>query len=62
MKNFLKAMDKNGDGFQFPHDLLPELGEAKVKVGVSVQPQIRKIMIGHEFYSKIMPKELAAWK
>ena len=48
MKNVVKAMHKTGKGFQCLHDLSPELSEAKLKTGVFVGPQIKKVMRNHE--------------
>jgi hypothetical protein len=43
MKNFVKAMDKNGDGFLFLKLKFPKLNDAKIKEGIFVGPQIRKL-------------------
>jgi hypothetical protein len=41
MKNFVKAMDKNGVGFMYLKHTFPRLSDAKIKKGISVGPQIR---------------------
>ncbi|GBM86134.1 hypothetical protein AVEN_75408-1 [Araneus ventricosus] len=38
MKQFVKAMDKTGDGFNFLKTKFPRLSEAKIKEGVFVVP------------------------
>ena len=40
MKNFVKAMDKNGATFQHLWTLLPAPSSAKIKEGIFVRPQI----------------------
>ena len=34
VQNFVKAMDKNGEGFRFLKRKFPKLSEAKIKEGV----------------------------
>ena len=60
MKNFVKAMDRNGDGFKFLKDFCGET-DAKLKAGVFVGPEIRKLMQNEEFGARLNPLELAAW-
>ena len=43
MKNFVKAMDKNGEGFKHLRTVFSGLSGAKLKEGVFVGPQIRKV-------------------
>ena len=62
MKNFVKAMDRDGDGFKFLKDFLgAEKTDAKFKAGVFVGPEIRKLMQNEEFGARLNPLELAAW-
>ena len=42
IKQFVKALDKEGPAFKFLQSLFPKLSEAKVKAGVFVGPQIKK--------------------
>ena len=45
MKNFVKAMDQDGDGFKFLKDLFgTDKSDAKLKIGIFVGPEIRKLM------------------
>lgn len=63
MKNFVKAMDQNGAGFQY---LLAKfertVSEAKVKAGVFNGPQIRQLLNDDDFVKSLTALEKAAWK
>lgn len=59
--NFVKAMDRNGRGFLHLKQTFPRLSEAKMKEGIFVGPQIRKIMKDDVFDSAIDETELRAW-
>ena len=62
MKNFVKAMDWDGDGFKFLKDFFGvDKSDEKMKVGVFVGPEIRKLMLNEEFDSRFNPLELPAW-
>jgi len=62
MKNFVKAMERNGDGFKFLKDFFgADKSDAKSKAGVFVGPEIRKRTLNEEFGSRLNPLELAAW-
>ena len=43
MKNFIKAMDRTGPAFMYLAEKFPRLSVAKVKEGVFVGLQIRKL-------------------
>jgi hypothetical protein len=43
MKQFVKALDGNENCFHDPSNKFSEFSEAKVKVGIFVGPQIRKL-------------------
>ena len=60
MKNFVKAMDKNGEGFKHLRTVFPGLSDAKLKEGVFVRPQIRKVISDKNFHTKLNATELAA--
>ena len=63
MKNFVKAMDQQGEGFQF---LLKKFSskksDAKIKAGVFVGPDIRNLMKDETFEQHLNSLELCAWK
>lgn len=61
MKNFVKAMDQNGKGFLYLKSVFSNLSDAKLKEGIFVGPQIRKLMKNNEFDKNLTKKELAAW-
>ena len=61
MKNFVKAMDRNGDGFKFLKGFFGAAKtDAKLKAGIFVRPEIRKLMQNKEFGARSNPLELAA--
>ncbi|GBL75699.1 hypothetical protein AVEN_155006-1 [Araneus ventricosus] len=43
VKNFVKAMDKNGPAFKYLHEKFPRLSVAKIKEGVFVGTQIKQL-------------------
>ncbi len=49
MKQFVRALDKESAAFKYLQDFFPKLSEAKVKAGVFVGPQIKKILECNEF-------------
>ena len=62
MKNFVKAMDRDGGIFKFLKDFFgAETTDVKLKDGVFVGPEIRKLMQNEEFGVRLNPCELAAW-
>ena len=59
MKNFVKAMDLEGE---FLKDFFgAHKSDAKLKAGIFVGPEIRKLMLNEESDSRLNPVELAAW-
>ncbi|GBO15939.1 hypothetical protein AVEN_117606-1 [Araneus ventricosus] len=60
MKNFVKAMDCRGSGFQYLRLKFPKVSEAKITEGVFVGPQFRQLMKNPVFGSKLTKKEAAA--
>ena len=49
MKNFVYAMDENGEGFKHLRSVFPGLSDAKLKEGIFVGPQIRKVISDKNF-------------
>ncbi|MGH0145086.1 UNVERIFIED_CONTAM: hypothetical protein FKN15_028823 [Acipenser sinensis] len=49
MKQFVRALGKESAAFKYLQDFFPKLSEAKVKAGVFVGPQIKKILECNEF-------------
>ncbi|GBN45565.1 hypothetical protein AVEN_270276-1 [Araneus ventricosus] len=61
MKNFIKAMDCAGSGFQYLRLKFPKVSETKIKEGIFVRPQFRQLMKDLVLESKLTKKEAAAW-
>lgn len=61
MKNFIKALDKTKPAFQYLCTVFTNLSEAKLKEGIFVGPQIRKILDDTKFESLLTEVEKAAW-
>ena len=49
MKQFVRTLDTESAAFKDLQDFFPKLSEAKVKAGVFVGPQIKKILECNEF-------------
>ena len=60
IKQFVKALDRNLEAFKYLQNFFPKLCETKIKAGVFIGPQIRKILECTEFF-KVSTKERAAW-
>ena len=61
MKNFVKAIDHNGPGFQYLRTQFPHISEAKLKEGIFVGPQIRELMTDTKFDVFLTQVERTAW-
>ena len=59
-KNFVKAMDQLSKGFKHICELFPNKTEAKLKQGVFIGPEIRKLLKDENSKEKLNPNELAA--
>ena len=62
MKNFVKALHKNGAAFQHLSTVFPGLSTAKLKEGIFVGPQIREVLNDTDFEELLNLKELRAWE
>jgi hypothetical protein len=62
MKNFVKAVDKNGTGFMYLKHKLPRLSDAKIKEGIFVDPQIRELIKDEQFEEQLDEMGKAAWQ
>ena len=60
MKQFVKALPKDGQCFQYLCDKFPHLSDAKKK-GVFVGPDIRTLMLDSKFELKMTLAEKEAW-
>ena len=57
MKNFVKALQKNGKAVIFLKKKFPRVSEAKILAGISNEPQIRELMKDPNFDKSLKPKE-----
>ncbi|GBN98623.1 hypothetical protein AVEN_35122-1 [Araneus ventricosus] len=62
MKQFVKALPKEGECFKYLCDQFPCLSEAKLKEGVFMGREIRKIMKDENFETKMETFERKAWE
>ncbi|GBL75035.1 hypothetical protein AVEN_243825-1 [Araneus ventricosus] len=62
MKQFVKALPKEDECFKYLCDQFPGLSEAKLKEGVFVGPDIRKMMKDDNFETKMETNERKAWE
>jgi hypothetical protein len=58
---FVKALDKDGECFKYLKIKFPKLSDAKIREGIFVGPQIRKLFKDQNFQEKMNNLELAAW-
>ena len=62
MKNFVKALHKNGAAFQHLSTVLLGLSAAKLKEGIFVEPRVREVQKDTDFRELLNLKELRAWE
>ena len=62
MKNFVKALHKNGATFQHLSTVFSGLSAAKPKEGIFVGPQIKEELKDADFEELLNLKELRAWE
>ena len=54
MKNFVKAIDLQGEGFKCLKELFgDEKSDTKLKAGIFVDPEIRKLMVDDGFQKRL---------
>lgn len=61
MKQFVKALNKEGNCFKYICSQFPGLSDEKLKAGVFDGPQIRTLMKDSDFTSHMNSNELTAW-
>ena len=61
MKQFTKALNKEGQCFKYLFKKFPKYSDAKIKEGVFDGPQIRKLLEDTEFIRTMNEVEKAAW-
>ncbi|GBL87680.1 hypothetical protein AVEN_81310-1 [Araneus ventricosus] len=62
MKQFVKALPKKGECFKYLCDQFPGLSEAKLKEGVFIRPDIRKMTKDENFETKMETNVREAWE
>ena len=62
MKQFTKALDKDGNCFTYLWQSFPGLTMEKLKAGIFDGPQIRQLIRDPEFENSMNENELEAWK
>jgi len=62
MKQFVKALDKEGACFQYICEKFPTVTNEKIKAGVFDGPQIRKLMKDENFEQTMQGLERFAWR
>lgn len=62
MKQFVKALDKDGDCFQYLGEKFPAISDAKLKEGIFDGPQIRTLFEDESFITKMNDTEKTAWQ
>ena len=61
MKNFVKALDREGRGFAFLLQKFQQKSMEKIKAGIFDGPQIRELIKDTSFDDALNPAELSAW-
>jgi len=61
MKQFVKALDRDGACFKYLTQLFSKLSNAKIKESIFVGSQIRKLMKSTKFETVLTPIEKKAW-
>ena len=62
IKNFVKAMNKEGEGFKHICETFCYMSKAKLEQGIFVGPEIRKLLKDDVFKMKLTSIELHAWE
>ena len=62
IKQFVKALDKDGECFQYICRMFPALSTEKLKGGIFDGPDIRKMMKDPDFITSMTPIEADAWR
>jgi hypothetical protein len=55
-------VNTESEGFGYLRQRFPKIGEAKIKAGIFVGPQIAQLFEDHDFGTKLNSTERRAWK
>ena len=61
MKQFVKAIDKDGTCFQYVRHKFPKISDAKLKEGIFIGPQIRTLLKDENFVNTMTKDQISAW-
>ena len=61
VKNFVKAIVRNGNAFGYLKSKFPKISEAKIKGRVFIGPQIRELVQDSEFDECLSSEERKGW-
>ena len=61
VKNFVKAQKNDSDAFRYLRNRFPELSYAKVKEGMFIGPEIRKIFADAHFEDLLNDTQRDTW-
>ena len=61
MKNYIKALDKDGPTFMYLRRKFPRISEMKLRAGVVDGPQIRELIKDENFTAQMSAREKRAW-
>ena len=61
MKQFVKALDKDGACFAYSSKAFPGLSKERLKAGIFDGPQIRKLIKDRTFFLNLTKVEQNAW-
>ena len=61
MKQFIKALDRDGDCFHYICSTFPRVSDEKKKAGIFDGPQIRTLLKGKHFMARMTAVEARAW-
>ncbi|EEZ99611.2 hypothetical protein TcasGA2_TC002128 [Tribolium castaneum] len=61
MKQYVKALDKNGSGFNYISQKFPGLSKEKINAGIFDGPQIRLLMKDNNFVQSMNDIESSTW-
>ena len=61
-KQFVKALDKESYTFAYLAEKFPSLSQAKIKEGIFIGPEIRKIVLDETFITHLKRKEKLAFE
>lgn len=62
MKNFVKSLCPEGEAMAYLENKFPKLSSEKIKEGVFIGPQIKKLFVDVEFEETLSRPELKAWQ